>query len=165
MKEFAYIHQSGQLPEVLSKVPFLQAFSGTHLDDILYSSCFVECFEGEAIMNEGQEGSRIFILLKGKFEVQKGGRAVATLDKSGEVFGEMAVLGSERRSATVIAKTHSLCLAIDQKFLNEIESTVEDAQYYAAFYGFLSKVLSQRLMEVTDQLAQAELKLQKAKAK
>jgi len=164
MKEFAYIHQSGQLPEVLSEVPFLQAFSGTHLDDILYSSCFVECLEGEAVMKEGQQGSRIFILLKGILEVQKAGRTVATIEKSGEVFGEMAVLGSETRSATIIAKTHSLCLAIDQKFLNEIESTEADAQYYAAFYGFLCRVLAQRLRNVTDQLAQAEKKTENRKS-
>ena len=161
MKEYAYIHESGKLPRLLQDVPFLKSFTDRHRDEILFSSCFVECNPGEIVMKEGEVDSRIFILLKGKVEVRKGDEVVAQIEKSGEVFGELAVLGSEKRSASVLAKTKLLCLAIDQKFLNEIESPRQDAAYYAAFYGFLCKVLAQRLIRVTEELAAAEKELER----
>ncbi len=165
MKEFAYVHQSGELPELLRDIPFLKSFSKHYQDDILFSSCLVECEPGETIITEGQDDARIYILLKGEIDVIKGGEVVAKISKSGEVFGEMALLGSEKRSASVVAKTRLICLAIDQRFLNEIESVTEDAPYYAAFYGFLCRVLAQRLSVATSELAHAEKKLEHLKAK
>jgi signal-transduction protein with cAMP-binding, CBS, and nucleotidyltransferase domain len=165
MKEYAYIHEEGQLPELFNNIPFLESFRGQQLDDILYSSYFLECEPGDIIIEEGQQDSRIFILLTGEAEVKKKDEVVARIEKSGEVFGEMAILHDERRYATVVATSPVLCLAIDQKFLNETkpEERKENASYYAAFYGFLSRVLARRLKGVTEQLAKVEHELEELK--
>ncbi len=67
--------------------------------------------------------------------------------------GEMALLGIERRTATVTARTKVVCLAIDQRFLNEIASPDLEAPYYVALYGFLCRVLAERLQRATASLA------------
>lgn len=164
MKEFAYIHEEGPLPEMLSNIPFLESFQAGHLNDILYSSYFIECEPGEVIIEEGQEDTRIFILLTGELNVIKDDELIATVSTSGEVFGELAIISDETRSASVVAKTGVHCLCIDQKFLSEIRPEKDNPSYYAAFYGFLSKVLAKRLKDCSDHLAQVEKELEDLKA-
>lgn len=156
MKEFAYIHEEGKLPTLLSNIPFLESFTDGHLNDILYSSYFIQCEVGDVVIEQGAEDSRIFILLTGEAEVVKDGEVITVLHKSGEVFGELAIISDERRSATVRAKSELLCLVIDQKFLSEIKPEGQNASYYAAFYGFLCKVMADRLKRNTQHLAKVE---------
>ena len=101
--------------------------------------------QGDVLIEQGADDSRIFILLTGEAEVVKDNEPITVISKSGEVFGELAIISDERRSATVRAKTELLCLVIDQKFLSEIKPEGQNASYYAAFYGFLCKVLAERL--------------------
>ena len=79
MKEFAYIHEEDTLPEPLDKIPFFESFHDGHLNDILYSSYFIQADPGDAIIKEGQDDARIFILLAGKMEVTKGGETIAKI--------------------------------------------------------------------------------------
>ena len=96
MKEFAYIHDVEKLPKLLKNVPLLKAFNRRHLEEILFSSCYAHYEPEEAVMREGMEGNRIYILLRGKLKVTKNGKQIATFERSGEVFGEMALLGIKR---------------------------------------------------------------------
>jgi serine/threonine-protein kinase len=57
---------------------------------------------GETIVREGEEGDFAFILEAGRCEVSIDGRRVREMGP-GEVFGEMAILRSGRRTATVRA--------------------------------------------------------------
>ncbi|MFN0127186.1 MAG: cyclic nucleotide-binding domain-containing protein [Verrucomicrobiales bacterium] len=164
MKEFAYIHEEGKLPDLLANIPFFEQFSAGHLNDILYSSYFVQCDPGDRIIEQGQEDKRIFILLAGELEVLKDGEPVGTLTKNGEIFGEVAVVSGERRIATVRALTPALCLVIDQQFLHELKPEETNASYYAAMYGFLSRVMAVRLQAVSARLAEVERELEVLKA-
>jgi len=164
MKEFAYIHEEGKLPEPLDTIPFFESFQDRHLNDILYSSYFIQADPGDIIIREGQEDSRIFILLAGKLEVTKGDEPIAKIEKPGEIFGELAVVSDEKRSASVAAKTNSLCLVIDQKFLHEIKPEEDNPSYYAALYGFISRVLAARLKTATEIVARLEKQLEETEA-
>ena len=163
MKEFAHLHDVEKLPKLLKDVSFLKAFDQRHLQEILFSSCYAHYEPGEAVMREGMEGNRIYILLRGKLKVTKNGKQIATFERSGEVFGEMALLGIKHRTATVTARTKVVCLAIDQRFLNEIESAELEAPYYAALYGFLCRVLAERLQRATASLARLKKRSGKEK--
>lgn len=72
--------------------------------------------KGETIISEGDEDDTIFLLVKGSVAVFKNrryekNRLVGVL-KEGEVFGEMALLLEEPRSATVkVSTTQSLILS------------------------------------------------------
>jgi NADH dehydrogenase len=60
-----------------------------------------EHFEpGEEVFHQGDLGDRVYIILNGRAQVVKDGAPVAEI-RSGECFGEMALLHEQRRSATV----------------------------------------------------------------
>ena len=165
MKEFAYIHEEGTLPEPLDRIAFFESFQGRHLNDILYSSYFIQADPGDEVIKEGQDDSRIFILLTGTLEVMKNGEPLATLDTAGEIFGELAAVTNEARTANVVARTNTLCLVIDQQFLREIKPEEDNASYYAALYGFISRVLADRLKKASVLVTNLEKELEELRGK
>jgi CRP-like cAMP-binding protein len=59
---------------------------------------------GQVLTREGLAGREAFVILEGEAEVSIGGKAIARLG-AGTFFGEMALLDSRPRSATVTAVT------------------------------------------------------------
>lgn len=165
MKEFAYIHEEGTLPEPLDSIPLFESFQGRHLNDILYSSYFIQADPGDEVIKEDQEDSRIFVLLTGSLEVMKNGEVLATLATAGEIFGELAAVTNEKRTASVVARSNTLCLVIDQQFLREIKPEEDNASYYAALYGFISRVLADRLKKASVLITKLEKELEEVKRK
>lgn len=79
------------------------------------------------IFEQGDYGDAMYIIIEGSARVHSGGRTLITLEKHG-VFGEMAVLDPEPRSAAVTALTavHLLKLA-REPFYRLISSRMEVA--------------------------------------
>lgn len=69
---------------------------------------------GQAVVTEGEEGDKFYVIRSGSFEVIQGGRRVATLG-SGDVFGEIALLTGGPRIATVQALEAGEVLALAKK--------------------------------------------------
>ena len=159
MKELAYIHEEGTLPEALQSVPFLNSFTDEQLDDVLNSSSFLECEVGDAIIQEGSIDSRIYILLNGKLEVRVGGKTVTTISHVGDVFGELALVNHDKRLASVVAATQAVCLAVDQKFLQDIHPREEDPDFHAALYQFVARLVAKKLDATSRRLAVVEKEL------
>jgi CRP-like cAMP-binding protein len=89
-------------------------------------------------------------------DVCKSGKVLTTIGRAGEVFGELAVVNEDRRSASVIAHTKVVCLAVDQKFLQDIKPRDEHPAFYAALYEFIARVTAGRLEITSRKLATAE---------
>ncbi|MCK6547300.1 cyclic nucleotide-binding domain-containing protein [Myxococcota bacterium] len=73
----------------------------------------------EALMSEGEIGDSMYIIVDGKVGVYKGTRLYTELGER-EVVGEMAVLDSEPRSATVRALTAVSALKIERQDLYDL---------------------------------------------
>ncbi len=164
MKEFAFIHEHGHVPDSLRAVPFLESFSDEQLDDVLNSSSYVQCEPEDVIIKEGTVDSRIYILLSGTVDVRKGGKTLATISRPGEVFGELAVVNDDRRSASVVAAKPTVCLAVDQKFLQDVKPREEYPAFYAALYEFIARVTAGRLQATSRRLTEVEKELRELKA-
>lgn len=163
MQEFAYIHDENNVPETLMEVPFLEAFSKEHLDQVLHASAFIECDPGDVIIAEGDEASRIFILLAGEVAVMKGGDQLVVMNQTGDIFGELAALEDEVRSASIVAVKEAFCLAVDQKFLEHVMPKDENAPFYAALYEFIAKLTTKRLKATSAYLATIDTELRALK--
>lgn len=82
--------------------------------------------EGETIIQEGELGSEMFIVLKGGVEILKRTRAgdnytvVGLRAEDNVFFGELALIDDDRRSATVVAAMDSEFLLISKKDFLEL---------------------------------------------
>ena len=81
---------------------------------------------GELIVEEGRTGNGLYAIISGNVEAVKalGTDQERTVNRlgSGEVFGEMALLGEWPRTATVRAIDEVECLGIDRwVFLTQLE--------------------------------------------
>ncbi len=163
MKEYAYIHEDGRLPEPLNSVPFLNSFTDEQLDDVLTSSSLLQCDKEDVIIQEGSIDSRIYILLSGELEVRVSGKKVAAITRVGEVFGELALVNQDRRAASVIASSRALCLAVDQKFLQDIHPREEDPAFHASLFEFVARLVAKKLDATSRRLAEVEKELRALK--
>ena len=159
MKEFAYIHDETHSPSPLRAVPALASFSDDQLDDVLNSSSLLQCEMGDHIIKEGSIDSRIYVLLSGELEVRVGSKKVAAITRIGEVFGELALVNHDKRLASVIASTKAVCLAVDQKFLQDIHPREEDPDFHAALYEFVARLVVRKLEATSKRLAAVEKEL------
>jgi small-conductance mechanosensitive channel len=66
---------------------------------------------GAAVVQAGEAGASLFVVVEGLLEVRGGTEVLATLGP-GEVFGEMSLLTGVPRSATVVAATDALLFEI-----------------------------------------------------
>ena len=88
----------------------------------------VRIYTGMNIISEGDDGDEMYFLVEGTVDIIKttvfGDEFVcATLDADMHaIFGEMALIDKDKRSATVRAKTECMALAIDNKSFDDFSS-------------------------------------------
>lgn len=82
--------------------------------DVFYRTIF---FAGELIMLEGEKGSSAFLIESGEVEIvtTKNEELISLgILKEGSLIGEIAMATGERRTASIIAKTMTSCMAFDR---------------------------------------------------
>ena len=137
-------------------MPFLESFSKDHLDQVLNACTILKCDPGDVIIQEGDPASRIYILIGGAVAVFKQEDEIVVMDTVGDIFGELAALDDETRSASVKAKGDAFCLAVDQKFLEHLMPKETNPEFYASLYEFIAKLTTKRLKATSAYLAQVD---------
>ncbi len=80
---------------------------------------------GEMIVREGTPADKFFVIVEGEAEVMRGGQVLETLT-SGELFGEVAIMREQARSASVRARSDVKLLALDRdRFRDLIAQAME----------------------------------------
>jgi CRP-like cAMP-binding protein len=87
--------------QALRDTPFFSALSDEDLEGILRVGQPAAFEAGQTIVAEGDPGDAMYIVLDGTAEVDVGGRYHRLT--SGSFFGEMALIGSTKRMASVKA--------------------------------------------------------------
>jgi len=75
--------------------------------------------EGQEIFAKGDPGDSMFIIYSGEIGIYDGPKQLALFDK-GEIFGELALLDTEPRSASTVAETDVLLFRVDQEDFFEL---------------------------------------------
>jgi signal transduction histidine kinase len=105
--------------EFLRKVPLFADLPDADLLYICESTLQVELTTGEELFAEGSTGNRAYVLQEGEVEIVKqiDSRPVllAVRAEPGDIIGEMALLESAPRMATVRARAPTVMLAIHQE--------------------------------------------------
>src|SRR5262245_31937348 len=113
--------ESGYSPmmyEFMRKVPLFADLPNSDLLNIFESTQSVKLAAGDELFAEGTIGDYAYVILDGELEIikQADGRPIliAVRDKPGQIIGEMALLESAPRMASVRARTPASLLAIPQ---------------------------------------------------
>jgi len=106
-------------------------------EDVMYFQA------GSVIAEEGAEGNHMYVVMSGEVTISINKQILATA-LSGEIVGEMALINSNIRSATVTAKTDCRLALIDQASFNSLLRYVPD------FSLHVMKVLAERLEHAYD---------------
>jgi signal transduction histidine kinase len=139
--------------EALCQVPLFAGLSDEDLDH-LAAGVFIESFPpGTIVFAEGDDGDRACVITQGEVEVVKvtGSREVLLAVRGpGDVIGEMALLDSAPRMASIRARSEVTFLSIPKQVLDELLATSATAA--RSLFG----VLLSRWRETEVRLRQSE---------
>jgi CRP-like cAMP-binding protein len=105
-------------PENLRAIPLFRTLAVGVLSELVGRFESRQVPAGAVIVREGEPGDELYIICRGTVEVgrsnKSGQRAVLSILRDGDFFGEMALLRSEPRSATVRAVAPTLLLVLSR---------------------------------------------------
>ncbi|HSJ90047.1 MAG TPA: ATP-binding protein [Anaerolineales bacterium] len=107
----------------LRKSPLFQGLSDDELQQLMDMAEPVSLSAGEILIKQGDAGDAAYVVIQGEFEIQKqSGQSLIKIDvrNPGDVVGEMALLSSAPRNATVLAKTDCEVLRIPPQAFQQL---------------------------------------------
>ncbi len=142
--------------DILARMPLFRPLSERELLRVLQVTDVVSYQNGETVMSEGEKGEELFIVLSGRVKVMRGGAELAKLEP-GDHVGEMALVRSQPRSATVVADGNCELMQIRRSEFFEILRK-EHQLSVKLLWQFLG-VLADRLADTSRELGEAKEEL------
>ena len=134
----------GKARTILETEPLFACLNEAQVGAIVSEARTVHFGRGERLLEQGAEGSSMFVMLDGTAQVsvtQNGSAIRVGVLRTGDCFGEMSLLTGEKRTATIRAETDCEVLEIDKpvmaKLLRDSPECVTQ----------LSELLARRKME------------------
>jgi CRP-like cAMP-binding protein len=168
MLESRYLKDNIENLQKLLGIPALKNFETKSLQKLLRLSRIREYEDGEVIIREGDLDPWLYFLLSGKIRVSKEDLEINTIDKKGEIFGEMRIIDFMQRSASVVAVGKTICLAVDTSAKNRISTqdpTDEKLDFLLLLYRIFAEYMSIRLRVTNEELITAKKKIKRLLAK
>ena len=95
----------------LAKVPLFEGCAGPVIEGVADVTTEQSFADGQAIVQQGQVGNGLFIVVSGGARIVAGGRDIGRLGP-GEFVGELSVIDQRPRAATALAEGPTVCLAL-----------------------------------------------------
>jgi CRP-like cAMP-binding protein len=168
MLESRYLKDNIENLQKLLGISALKNFETKSLQKLLRLSRIREYEDGEVIIQEGDLDPWLYFLLSGKIRVSKENLEINTIDKKGEIFGEMRIIDFMQRSASVVAVGKTICLAVDTSAKNRISAQDpedEKLDFLLLLYKIFAEYMSIRLRVTNDELITAKKKIKRLLAK
>jgi acetate kinase len=138
----------------LEQVRLFENFSADQVEDIVIKSRLATYEGNEAILETGDEGKFIGVMISGHAEISMtdntGSRSVISQLEAGDVFGVMSLLTGDRIVADVIAGNRCFVLMIPQAVFNTHILTNPKA------VGYLSRQLAERTRAMSVDIVTAQ---------
>ena len=116
--------------------------------------CEIEKYKaGDTVIKEGDEGDCMYVIAKGSLVIQSKGKILKE-DKTGEFFGEIALVQKSKRTATAIAKEDSILLSLSRSDLEEVFK--KDPLIETRFYRAMLESVLDRVVDLSAQVVGAK---------
>ena len=99
--------------EALRQAPLFESLSRKELAELARVTDDLKVESGTVLCREGKVGREFFVIVDGTAEVTKAGTRLAELH-GGDFVGEIALLKTSKRTATVTASTPLRCFILTQ---------------------------------------------------
>lgn len=107
--------------ELIKRVPLFSQCSKRELAEVAAVADEIDLRAGKELTRQGRPGREFFVLIEGEADVLQNARRIATM-KGGDFFGEIALVSSKPRTATVVATTPLRVLVLtDRSFKRLLE--------------------------------------------
>lgn len=156
MKTVPFDPNDKKLVKSIMAVPALKPLAGDRFEDFMKMVEIQDYERGEDVITQGEQDQRMFFLLSGKLSVRVDDVEICLLTGRNTVFGEMGIIDTAPRSATVRAKRESRCLALDIGCFDKLEGRAKLA-IQAFFYKMFYDILVKRLRETNAHLADLDM--------
>lgn len=166
MIESKYLKNDVKNIQRLFAVPTLHKFEKESLGRLLKLSKIRRYDSDECIIREGDQDPWLYFLLSGRVRVEKGGVEIFKINKIGDLFGEMRIVDSSSRSASVYAETLTTCLAINtsgKKGFGISGSGDRDVEFLLLLYRIFAEFVSIRLRITNEELVKAKNQVEELK--
>jgi serine/threonine protein phosphatase PrpC len=147
--------------EALRKIPLFRHLTYKEQTAILSIASTRTFPSGREIVTEGQPGEELYIVVRGKVNIEKNGVTIAEL-RAGGHFGEMGLIDNAPRSATVRATEPTRVMVVARADLMNLMKR-ESILAVKMLWSFV-QVLSDRLRATNSELSEARQELAVAQA-
>lgn len=134
-------------PDKLMPIPLLSSLPPATFSEVVSAVKLLRAGPGAAVVAQGSEGRSFYIVGRGELGVQRSGPDGTTLPLAnlhdGSIFGEMALLSPDPRSASVVTQTDSDLLEFDHEALSAMATDKE------VLGGALATFARERLLQNT----------------
>src|SRR6056297_1460911 len=148
----------------LREVPFFQNLNDEDIRDIMRYCREVELTPGKVIFYEGEAADRFYIVMEGEVEVWKDYDSpyadLLAVHGINKLFGEMALVDDLPRSATVVTRTRSRLLYINEEEFQRLLK--ENSLVALAIIRSLSAMVRKSNQTFVEDLRERNRQLQKA---
>lgn len=142
--------------ELLARMRLFRPLGDRELLRVLQVTEVASFQDGATVIQQGETGEELFIVLEGRVNVIRGETIIATLEQGAHV-GEMALVRNQPRSATVRANGDAELMVIRRRDFFELLRN-EHALAVKLLWQFLG-VVADRLAETSRELGQAREEL------
>jgi len=151
MSDQGNILGNDEIIQKLRAITPLRLIRDEDIKGLLKSSKIIKYDPYETIISEGEYSSWIYFLLKGEVGIQKEGETINVLRRCGDIFGEMGIIDNSPRSASIVAISNSVCLAIDTSYAEKLKGNERNA-FNAVIYRIFAEILAERLRKMDAEL-------------
>lgn len=108
-------------PARLKDLPLFAALDDSERAEVAACARELTVDAGATLTTEGEHAYELFVIESGEAEVRKGGEVIRSL-RAGDAFGEIALLATGTRTATIQATTPMKLVAIFSREFRTIEA-------------------------------------------
>ena len=158
------ISNNADIIEKIKTLPALEPLNEKDLKELLRISKIVRYEPGALIVEEGAYDGWIFYLISGRARIVKKGAELATLQRTGDVFGEVGNTETGELAVSVYALDETICLKISMSHVDGLPTENRYVFRYLIFRGF-AEVLAKRLRITTEKYLKAKEEIDRLKKK
>lgn len=122
------------LGNLMATSPLFRPFNRMQQRDLLRRFTSHDVAPGTVVIHEAEQGRGLFVVLAGELDVSRRGgdghKVPLGALRTGEVFGEMAVLRNAQTTATVVAQRPSTVLFLAREYVERIVAAVPEIKSY-----------------------------------